>query len=344
MVGAVEQLPAEVLERVFHLLAPPDLMAVVLVCRRWREVGEAPGLWSWVMVRVEEGSLGEVGEVLGRRRMARVSRVELRAVREEVLEAVARLAHLTSLDLLGQEVEGLAMVEPALLARAITRAARATVYTDLTHRQAEVLFATIPSSNLRRLDLFGGDVSRVAAPLVGRAMEVLEEVDLTGTSLTPTQAMVVVAAVPGGRMRRLVVGENDLSGVEVEVLVAAVVALEEVDISGTFLTLLQATAILATISAKVPTRLDKLNISRNNLRGVEGSLLASALVEVREVRVEQCRLGREQVEQVLASTLATTTLTRLFMGTVFCRLNRKLTARASKAIPMLSIKQASNYF
>jgi len=319
---SIRALPAELLERVFHLLAPPDLMAVVLVCRRWREVGEAPGLWSWVMVRVEEGSLGEVGEVLGRRRMARVSRVELRAVREEVLEAVARLAHLTSLHLLGQEVEGLAMVEPALLARAITRAARATVYTDLTHRQAEVLFATIPSSNLRRLDLFGGDVSRVAAPLVGRAMEVLEEVDLTGTSLTPTQAMAV----------------------EVEVLVAAVVALEEVDISGTFLTLLQATAILATISAKVPTRLDKLNISRNNLRGVEGSLLASALVEVREVRVEQCRLGREQVEQVLASTLATTILTRLFMGSVFCRLNRKLTARASKAIPMLSIKQASNYF
>merc|ERR1719319_44687 len=139
--------------------------------------------------------------------------------------------------------------------------------------------------------------------------------------------MAVVAAVPGGRMRRLVVGKNDLSGVEVEVLVAAVVALEEVDISGTFLTLLQATAILATISAKVPTRLDKLNISRNNLRGVEGSLLASA-----------------QVEEVLVSTLATTILTRLFMGSVFCRLNRKLTARASKAIPMLSIKQASNYF
>ena len=43
-------LPAEMLERVFHLLPPRDLKAVVLVCRWWREVGEAPWLWAWVVV------------------------------------------------------------------------------------------------------------------------------------------------------------------------------------------------------------------------------------------------------------------------------------------------------
>ena len=40
-------LPAEMLERVFHLLPPLDLKSVVLVCRWWREVGDAPVLWAW---------------------------------------------------------------------------------------------------------------------------------------------------------------------------------------------------------------------------------------------------------------------------------------------------------
>ena len=37
-------LPEEMLERVFLLLPPRDLKAVVLVCRWWMEVGEAPAL------------------------------------------------------------------------------------------------------------------------------------------------------------------------------------------------------------------------------------------------------------------------------------------------------------
>merc|ERR1719319_1379150 len=39
---SINTLPEEMLERVFHLLPPRDLKAVVLVCRWWREVGEAP--------------------------------------------------------------------------------------------------------------------------------------------------------------------------------------------------------------------------------------------------------------------------------------------------------------
>ena len=41
-------LPVEVLELILCLLSPGDLKAAVLVCRRWREVAEAPGMWTWV--------------------------------------------------------------------------------------------------------------------------------------------------------------------------------------------------------------------------------------------------------------------------------------------------------
>ena len=67
-------LPPEMLERVFLQLPPSSLKVVVLVCRRWREVGEAPGLWAWVVIRVTRENMSNMVERLDCRR--------LRAVRE----------------------------------------------------------------------------------------------------------------------------------------------------------------------------------------------------------------------------------------------------------------------
>ena len=65
-------LPAEVLERIFRLLPHRDRKVVVglktetteqkktqqvSVCRRGRDVGEQPGLLSWVMINVHLGNL-----------------------------------------------------------------------------------------------------------------------------------------------------------------------------------------------------------------------------------------------------------------------------------------------
>ena len=65
-------LPAEVLERIFKLLPHSDRKVVVgkkhcellkityvqvRVCRRWRDVGEQPGLWTWVVISVHLGNL-----------------------------------------------------------------------------------------------------------------------------------------------------------------------------------------------------------------------------------------------------------------------------------------------
>ena len=90
-VGAINRLlPAEMLEKVFHLLPPRDLKTVVLVCRWWREVGEAPALWAWVTITVTRWNLAIMPEVLEARKVAGARRVVAWVVSEEVLEAVAR--------------------------------------------------------------------------------------------------------------------------------------------------------------------------------------------------------------------------------------------------------------
>jgi hypothetical protein len=77
----VALLPVELLELVLRLLPPRALLAAVQVCRRWREVGEAPGLWAWVCLRVDTGN---PAEWMGSRRLAAVRLVVVGAVAEEL--------------------------------------------------------------------------------------------------------------------------------------------------------------------------------------------------------------------------------------------------------------------
>ena len=47
---AVQDLPVEIIFRILKLLTPKDLKMAVLVCKRWREVGEDPSLWKWCKI------------------------------------------------------------------------------------------------------------------------------------------------------------------------------------------------------------------------------------------------------------------------------------------------------
>ena len=61
-------LPDEMLGKIFLLLPPRDLRTAVLVCRRWREVGEGPRLWPWVTVTVTRENVAVAAKVLNRSR------------------------------------------------------------------------------------------------------------------------------------------------------------------------------------------------------------------------------------------------------------------------------------
>ena len=45
-------LPDEMLRKIFQSLDPRDLKAAVLVCPKWRKVGEATTLWTWAVVKI----------------------------------------------------------------------------------------------------------------------------------------------------------------------------------------------------------------------------------------------------------------------------------------------------
>jgi hypothetical protein len=187
-VAEFKALPAEMLERVFRLLPPRDLRAVVMVCRWWREVGEAPGLWAWVRLKVKTDNLAFMPRVLGWRRLQAVRWLKVEAMSEELLQAVARHPGLKVMSMQGTN---LYKVIPDLLVRAVTRLEEVEMrVTNLTKPQMEAIFISIiykDSLLLRKLNISGINLSQVSPDLLARAVTRLEEVKMRRTCLTKQQ-------------------------------------------------------------------------------------------------------------------------------------------------------------
>ena len=112
-------LPAEVLHQIFLHLSPRDLQRAVLVCQLWREVGKAPVLWTWGVVRVTSINMASLPSLLARDRLQYVREVRVErcdVVTRELLDAVVRHRGLRKVVFTGV---GMSSVAPGRLARAL---------------------------------------------------------------------------------------------------------------------------------------------------------------------------------------------------------------------------------
>eukprot|EP00092_Neocalanus_flemingeri_P017833 GFUD01019297.1.p1 GENE.GFUD01019297.1~~GFUD01019297.1.p1 ORF type:complete len:190 (-),score=43.45 GFUD01019297.1:61-606(-) len=148
-------LPTEMLERIFLLLTPGDIKMGVLVCRRWRDVGEDPRLWSWVMVTVTEKNLDSMPDVMGSKRMSAVKTLGMRAVSDRLIHAMVKHPGLRKLEMHANMNTNLSSIDPPLLARALGKLDSVDMFkVQLTCQQAEALMNTISSgSNLQHLNI-----------------------------------------------------------------------------------------------------------------------------------------------------------------------------------------------
>ena len=114
---------------------------------------------------------------------------------------------------------------------------------------------------LRTLDLSLTDLSSVEPELPARLAHKLEDLDMWNTELTTRQLEAVLkAATTSSTLRKLNLGNNNLSLVEPELLARAVNRLVDVDIRHTLLTKEQVEAILS--HSLVQTSLKTLVLGR----------------------------------------------------------------------------------
>jgi len=282
---SIDALPAELLEKVFHLLPPRDLKAVVLVCRWWREVGEAPALWVWVWVRQfrrirrnrfcrgETVSI-DIPEVLDSSRLQAVRRVGVAQVSEELLQAVVRHPGLRVMQV---QYSNLSSVDhlSGLLAQAVTKMEEAVLLTYTTPQQVTAICNAMTGSyRLKTLDLSYNDLSSVDANILAQAVTKLEEVGLRETKMTHKQKKAIFAALDTtSHLKILRIGDTSLSCVDPDVLARVANKLETVSMRYTNLTEQQMTRILT--QSLLTTNLKELSMWGNN-GGVEEALLRHA--------------------------------------------------------------------
>ena len=236
-------LPSEVLERIFLLLAPSDLQAVSLVCRRWAQVATLPELWAWARVTVTAATLATMTTLLATRRFRATKLLRLRAVSEELLGVVVHLEGLLEVELYAK----LAGVEATLLATLVARVPRVRMsYTQATPQQALAIFTCLsPSSKLRHLEMENIDLSMVSPEVLGSKVAVLETALLAYTSLSTTQLTALLTSIiKHTNLTHLDLTGNNLSGVGVELVAEGLGRVEAVEVEGCELTEEQASTLL----------------------------------------------------------------------------------------------------
>jgi len=233
-------LPAEMVAMVLQLLPPRDLMAAMLVCRRWREVGEdSPALWTWVWLKVNYENHASLYKMIDSRRilMATNMRVGNYLVSDEGLQAVVRRLKLKSL-----EMETNSSSEDTKLMGTILSSLESNTLESLclhayslnTEEATQLLTALQNISSLKSLNLSYINLSEVDPGLLARAVTRVELVYMDYSQIQAAQAEAIFATIQdGGKLKKLMMRgtyEGKLSTVNQEVMAKGINLMEEVEI------------------------------------------------------------------------------------------------------------------
>ena len=308
----VDKLLPELLEMVFRLLPRGDLKVVVLVCRRWREVGEEPVLWAWVCLRVDRERVAKMPEMLVSRRLQAVDTLEMTLVTEEVLQAVLLHRGLRTLYLLNAK---LLPIDTKLVVRVVTKVEVVRLYcTQLTTRQVEgVMKGITGNTGLRALEVLGTDLSMVEPQLLASALTTLERVNLSRTLLTQAQVEAVMEATKedGSRLRELVMGGEELTTMDPLLLGPGLAGVEEVSLLSCCLLHHHLHHLLTSLHHQ-PT-LRRLVLEGTDMSKVEAKVVA-LVTQLEEVSLHHTGLTQAQAVAIFtAITTFRSTLRRLML-------------------------------
>jgi len=309
----IKKLPAEILERIFRLLPPPKLKVVMQVCRRWREVGEAPSLWTWVsLAPVTELSLPSAAYMLRSKRLSLATCLEARVVSRELLEAIGDHPGLRGLDI-GYSTCSLETVPAPLIVHALTSGLQSVDMrkTGMNFDQVEVLFKALAKGvQLKSLNLsWITSIASLEPELVSNVAILLERIDFGFIQMTQAQTLALFEALKQGPspLKRLNLSQTDLAHIDPTLLAEVVIGLEEVGLENTKLQNPQVKALCQMLE-KCSGKLKSLELGANNL-SLTGSLVgpaqfARAMTRLEGVGLSGTRLTNQQLGELLNSLAA----------------------------------------
>ena len=270
------------------------------------------------VLNISDNNLSEVEPELLAKTVIKLKKLDIRysdITKQQasvILTAISEGRRLTDLNI---GFNDLREVCPELMAKAVTNLEILDVtFTDLTQQQATAIISTISNgSKLIELHFYGDDLSGVDPKLLANIAIKLEILEIGMSELTQQQTAAIFTAISEGiNLTTLDIRENDLSGVDPELLANAVTNLEKLNIEFTELTQQQAAAILSNVSEA--TKLNELNIRSNDLFRVDPGLLAKAVTNLEKLDIGNTFLIQEQAVAILSGVINGSKMTELDIG------------------------------
>jgi hypothetical protein len=300
--GAGRRLPAELLDRILRLLPLGSLRAALLVCRRWREAGEDPGLWAGLALTVGEDNQ----EVLVIPRLQGLRAVRLGSVATGVVEAALQHPGLREVTL--EPGLDLSQADPGLLGRLVAGLRRVTMArrpdrrtSCMNYSQLKVFFGTISDSTdlrLTCLDMTHRSLASVHPAVLSGVVSGLQDASFGDVQMTEEQAKELFKVLSSGsRLKALNISSNKLTSVPCEHLTGSLSSLVTLHLAGTGLSRPQTVALLGGLSTSPHLR--HLTISLTNLSAVEPRTLAATIGRLESVEMREVGLTAEQWTAVL---------------------------------------------
>ena len=208
-------------------------------------------------------------------------------------------------------------IPPDFLAAALVRVKEAKAY-YLNKAQSLALFNKIASGEkikLRKLNIGYSNLCRISPELMSEVVLRLENIDLHSTDLTPDQVKRMFHKIANSEnlsLTKLGVSCNNLSSVAAEVLVAAIIRLESVDLAASRLTPAQINHIFT--SDFEDLKLTKLDVSHSNLSSVAAEVLVAAIIRLESVDLAHSCLTPAQISHIFNTDFEDLKLTKLDIG------------------------------
>ena len=308
-----------ILTLVFSFLSPGDVKSVALVCRDWSRLVELPRFWTWARLTLSWENIEERAASVRLRNIPRV--VIERGVSGSQLDwlfLTQETVSLTSLNFRGADLSG---VSAKLVSEVVLRLEQVEFHdTDLSSDQVEAIFTGILERRpltLRTLKLSLADLSSVPPAVLATALVKLEEVRLLSSNQLSREQIVFLynemLTSTELRLRKLKLHNIDLSPIAPEDLSAALLRLENVDLSATKLTEPQVQALILHTAQTPELKLRSLRLfsketSNPSLLRVSPSHLAQALVRLEKVDLTNFILIPEQGKAVFKAIVSSPSL------------------------------------
>ena len=170
----MENLPEELLMKIFQMVSREDLRNIVLVCRNWRQIGETPSLWSSLCISVNTSNVSVIPDILTMHRMSASTKLVIHGtvLSKEVTEAIVE--HPGLKEVVVQPGNGIEI--PLSVLSCISS----------------------PGCQVTRLDFSWNDLSGVDPGLLVKVVTKLETLKVRNTRLTQQQTAAIFTAVSEG--------------------------------------------------------------------------------------------------------------------------------------------------